>query len=63
MPIFRAAKEGKHETLGFANSAYGMSKLGVTAITPLQQKTFDTDDRKDIVVNAVRREADFCKKL
>jgi len=48
----QAAKEGNHEALGFPNSAYAMSKLGLTAITSLQQKTFDTDERPDIVVNA-----------
>jgi hypothetical protein len=47
-------KADRHEEVGWAPSAYGMSKVGVTLMTPIQQQQFDSDEtRKDIVVNAV----------
>ena len=49
----RDTKAGNHQEKGWPNSAYGMSKLGVTAYTPHQQAAFDKDSRDDIVVNAV----------
>ncbi|XP_047113995.1 carbonyl reductase [NADPH] 1-like [Schistocerca piceifrons] len=48
-----AAKKGEHEKHGWRNSAYGVSKVGVTALTFMQQKAFDADERPDIIVNAV----------
>ena len=47
----RDAAGGKHSELGWPNTAYGMTKLGVTAMTPIQQAAFNTDSREDIVVN------------
>ena len=35
------------------SSAYGMSKVGLTVLTRLQQKQFDKDPREDIVVSAL----------
>ena len=52
--LYRAAKEGKHEAEGYSNSAYGMSKVGVTVMTPIQQAAFDANrGGDDIIVNAV----------
>ncbi len=51
---YRAAKEGTHETDGWASSAYANSKLAINLITSIQQREFDRDQtRPDIVVNAV----------
>ena len=39
--------------MGFPNSAYGMSKIGVTALTRVQQRLLQKDaTRSDIIVNA-----------
>jgi len=46
-----AAKAGTNENI--ATSAYGMSKVGVTAFTRVQQRLFDKDSRADIIVNAI----------
>jgi carbonyl reductase 1 len=48
------AKEGKHREKGWPNSAYGVSKVAVSALTRIQQRELDhsrPDD--DIVVNSV----------
>lgn len=45
-----ATKAGNHQEKGFANSAYGMSKVGVTVMTFIQQR--DLNSKEDIVVNA-----------
>jgi len=50
--FIKYAKEGTHSKHGFPNSAYGMSKVGVTALTIIQQRQVDKDGREDIVVNA-----------
>jgi len=55
-PHSRYAKEGTYTTHGyssdgFPNSAYGMSKVGVTALTFVQQRLFDVDTGDDIIVN------------
>ena len=47
-----AAQTGKHQEQGFSNSAYGMSKVGVTVMTFIQQRELNSDPREDIVVNA-----------
>lgn len=47
------AKDGKTEANGWGNSAYAVSKVGVSALTFIQQKDFDADTRSGIVVNAV----------
>lgn len=44
-----AAKNGTNENI--ATTAYGMSKVGVTAATRVQQRIFDKDPREDIIVN------------
>lgn len=38
---------------GWANSAYVASKVGVAALSRIHQRMFDTDSRKNIIVNAV----------
>jgi len=48
-----ATKEDKHQSLGFPNSAYGMSKVSLTAASFVQQRILQADkSRADIVVNA-----------
>ena len=50
---FSAAQTGTHQELGWPNSAYATSKIGITALTRIQQKAFDNDSREDIIVNSV----------
>ena len=50
---FRAAQTNSHESLGYPNSAYGMSKVGLTAVTRVHQRLFDKDARPDILINAL----------
>ena len=45
-----AAKNGTNEPI--ATTAYGMSKVGVTAMTIIQQRVLAKDPREDIVINA-----------
>ncbi|RMZ94625.1 carbonyl reductase [NADPH] 1-like [Brachionus plicatilis] len=45
------ARLGKNESI--SRSAYGMSKVGLTALTKIQQRQFDKDSRTDLVINAV----------
>ena len=49
----RAAQTGDHQKLGWPDSAYGPSKIALSALTFIQQRNFDRDTRKDIVVNCV----------
>lgn len=50
----KLAKEGKHEDAGWPNSAYSVSKIGVTKLSFIQQDTLSKDTtRPDIVVNPV----------
>ncbi|KAG8237560.1 hypothetical protein J437_LFUL003282 [Ladona fulva] len=50
----KAAKDGDHYAMGWPNSAYVVSKVGVSALTRIQQRAFDADtSRPGIVVNAV----------
>lgn len=51
--ILRAAQTGDHLKLGWPNSAYATSKIGISALTRIQQRTFDHDPRQDIIVNSV----------
>ncbi|KAI0210438.1 Carbonyl reductase [NADPH] 3 [Lamellibrachia satsuma] len=45
-------KNGVHEVNGWPSSAYGVSKIGVTVMTPIQQAELDADKtRSDLVVN------------
>ncbi|ESN90534.1 hypothetical protein HELRODRAFT_70715, partial [Helobdella robusta] len=46
-------KAGVHQAQGWPDMAYGVSKAGVTLLTPIQQNTFDKEEPgKDIVVNS-----------
>lgn len=46
-------QNGNHQQLGWPQSAYGVSKVGVSLMTPIQQRELDADSSKpDIVVNA-----------
>ncbi|CAG2210735.1 CBR1 [Mytilus edulis] len=47
-----AAQTDSHQKQGFASSAYGMSKVGVTVMSFIQQRELNSDPREDIVVNA-----------
>ncbi|XP_013789139.1 carbonyl reductase [NADPH] 1-like [Limulus polyphemus] len=47
------AKAGLKREKGWAHTNYMMSKIGVSALTFLQQREFDKDSREDLVVNAV----------
>uniref|UniRef100_A0A1B6KVH8 carbonyl reductase (NADPH) n=1 Tax=Graphocephala atropunctata TaxID=36148 RepID=A0A1B6KVH8_9HEMI len=49
----KSAAEGKNKEQGWGQSAYAVSKVGVTALTRIQQRQFDTDPRPGITVNAV----------
>ena len=54
--VLRAAQSGQHEAQGYANSAYGMSKVGVTVMTGIQQADVDKAFAgKDILINSVSR--------
>lgn len=48
-----AAKSGNHQAEGWPNSSYRVSKVGVSALTFIQQRAFDADPREDLIVNAV----------
>lgn len=51
---FSDAKEGKYKEEGWGESAYVVSKVGVTALTIIQQRTFDKEEpNRNIAVNAV----------
>ncbi|XP_059178433.1 carbonyl reductase [NADPH] 1-like [Physella acuta] len=47
-----AAQKNQLKEQGFDISPYGVSKIGVSLMTPLQQKEFDDRGAEDIVVNA-----------
>ena len=51
--FFSCAKAGNLDSKGWAGSAYGCSKIGVTLLSFAQQREFDKDSREDIVLNAV----------
>jgi len=48
-----SAKDGTHEEKGFKNTAYGMSKVGLSALTRIQQQDFDKTPDTDCVANHV----------
>ncbi|UJR35959.1 hypothetical protein I4U23_028700 [Adineta vaga] len=50
--FIQKAKQNSHEENGYPNSAYGMSKVALTAATFIQQRLFDEKPQRDIVVNA-----------
>ncbi|XP_047496115.1 carbonyl reductase [NADPH] 1-like [Penaeus chinensis] len=45
------AKEGTWKEAGWPSSTYVVSKVGVSALTRIQQRAFDADPRDDLVVN------------
>ncbi|KAJ8979440.1 hypothetical protein NQ317_003219 [Molorchus minor] len=48
------AKENKHQQEGWGNSSYGVSKVGVSALTVIQQRIFDKEQpNRNISVNSV----------
>ncbi|XP_005106266.1 carbonyl reductase [NADPH] 1 [Aplysia californica] len=47
-----SAQNNKHVEEGFSDSAYGMSKVGVTVMSIIQQRELDEKGADDIVVNA-----------
>lgn len=47
-----AAQVGQHQEQGFANTAYGMSHIGITVMTFIQQRQMNNDTRDDIIINA-----------
>lgn len=47
-----AAQTGDHQKLGWPNSAYSTSKIGISSLTRIQQRSFDRDAREDIIVNS-----------
>lgn len=48
----RLAKEGTWHEHGWPNSTYVVSKVGLSALTRIQQRAFDSDSRPDLVVNS-----------
>ncbi|XP_018369383.1 PREDICTED: carbonyl reductase [NADPH] 3-like [Trachymyrmex cornetzi] len=48
-----AAKSGTHLQVGWSDSAYVASKIGVSALAGIHQSMFNADLQEDIVVNAV----------
>lgn len=48
----RKAKQNSHRDDGYPSTAYGMSKVALTAATFIQQRLFDEKSDRDIVVNA-----------
>ncbi|XP_054259222.1 carbonyl reductase [NADPH] 1-like [Macrosteles quadrilineatus] len=49
----KSAAAGTNEDDGWGCSAYNVSKVGVSALTIIQQRQFDADSRPGIVVNSV----------
>ncbi|KAM7301975.1 carbonyl reductase [NADPH] 1 [Ixodes scapularis] len=47
------SKDGVNVKNGWGQSAYNVSKVGVTVLSFIQQREFDKDSRSDLVVNAV----------
>lgn len=45
-------KDGVHKQKGWSNSAYGTSKIGLTALSKIQARALTTDPREDILLNA-----------
>ena len=54
-PVFySSAQNDTHKDEGYASTAYGMSKVGVTVMTPIQQNMLDKEfPGKDVVLNSV----------
>ncbi|XP_056021918.1 carbonyl reductase [NADPH] 1-like [Ostrea edulis] len=50
--FIQAAKNGNHTSKGYPDSAYGMSKVGVSALSEIQHRQLSADPREDVIVNA-----------
>jgi len=50
--FIKAAQDGNWKELGWGSSTYAMSKVGLSALTRIQQRAFDADPRSDLVVNS-----------
>ena len=48
-----SAKAGNHSAKGWPNSTYVVSKVGLSALSRIQQREFDQDPNSDLVVNHV----------
>ncbi|GFN89748.1 carbonyl reductase [NADPH] 1 [Plakobranchus ocellatus] len=48
----QSAQKGTHKEEGFSDSCYGMSKIGVTVMSMIQQREMDKKGSQDIVINA-----------
>lgn len=46
------AKDGTFRQKGWPGSTYVVSKVGLSALTRIQQRAFDSDPREDLVVNS-----------
>lgn len=54
MYCYRAAEEGKNAEEGWGKSAYGLSKVGLSALTIIQQRIFENESNKrNIQINSV----------
>ena len=56
-----SAKQGNHGAKGWPDSAYGVSKIGVTVMSFAQQREFDKDSRQDLVLNPVSTKYSYNK--
>nr|CAB3228067.1 carbonyl reductase [NADPH] 1-like [Phallusia mammillata] len=50
--FIEAAQTDKHGALGYPNTAYGVSKLGVTVMTRIHAKLMREQGKNDVLVNA-----------
>lgn len=53
MNLLKRQKKNTHSQNGWSNSAYAVSKVGVSALAVIHQAKFNNDPREDIAVNAV----------
>ena len=51
--ISSSANRGDHKTYGWRDSCYSVSKIGLSALTRIQQRKFEEDPRQNIFVNHV----------
>uniref|UniRef100_A0A1B6CF00 carbonyl reductase (NADPH) n=1 Tax=Clastoptera arizonana TaxID=38151 RepID=A0A1B6CF00_9HEMI len=51
--FIEVSKKGENAKCGWGESAYVVSKVGVTALTFIQQRKFNLDPKADIIVNCV----------
>jgi carbonyl reductase 1 len=48
-----SAKDGTYAEKGYKGSTYAMSKVGLSALTRIQQQEFNKDTDSDLVINHV----------